>query len=347
MLALLVAALLGSATAADLSTTWQARLLDSTGTPLHGAHDLTVSLYAGEADATALWSRTYSAELADGYVSVALSGNDTAGTSLDSISADAGFVGVAVDGAAELGPRQPLGATTEAARTRGVVSIDHSAGCTQPGGLGWDGGTSLMYVCDGVGWVVVRSGTLSIDNGRLFAPAGSGNVGINTTDPQFDLHVYAPDNDVATIAATGTTQGSGVVYVGQGPDYGGGIAYDGDGNPDIVGGNDRITFFNRNNGVDTEVLSYAYNDDTLYAPGTTYTHLSIFAASASVSSSGTCVSCGSGGQILSCSASGLDNCSNNPCDADISFQPQNNRCCSGSNDHTGWSLVAACLDHTP
>ena len=95
----------------------------------------------------------------------------------------------------------------------------------------------------------------------------TGNVGIGTTNPAEDLHVYRGDSDVARIYATGANQGSGMIYVGQSTSYGGGLAYDGDGNPDIVGGTDRITFFRRNAGTDYEVMSYRYSDNNVYFAG--------------------------------------------------------------------------------
>jgi hypothetical protein len=90
-----------------------------------------------------------------------------------------------------------------------------------------------------------------------------GDLGVGTESPAADLHVRRPDTDVARIYATGDSQGSGMLYAGQSTVFGGGIAYDGDANPDIVGGTDRITFFRRNSSVDTEVFSYSYLSNTV------------------------------------------------------------------------------------
>jgi hypothetical protein len=74
----------------------------------------------------------------------------------------------------------------------------------------------------------------------------AGNVGIGTTSPSFNLHVYEPDNSTAIIAATGLSQGTGVLFVGQSTTYGGGIAYNGDGSPNWDGsGQDYISLFRR------------------------------------------------------------------------------------------------------
>jgi len=93
------------------------------------------------------------------------------------------------------------------------------------------------------------------------------SVGIGTNAPAEDLHVFRADTDVARVYATGTAQGSGMFYAGQSLTYGGGFLYDGDGTPDIVGGDDRITFFRRLGNIDTEVFSYAYSDNNVYFSG--------------------------------------------------------------------------------
>lgn len=111
-----------------------------------------------------------------------------------------------------------------------------------------------------------NNGDLYVDTNTLVVNAANDRVGIGTNTPSEDLHVYRPDNDVARIYATGTTQGSGMFYAGQSETYGGGFVYDGDGAPALVGGTDRVTFFRRNNGADTDVMSYSYNNSTLRLP---------------------------------------------------------------------------------
>jgi len=95
----------------------------------------------------------------------------------------------------------------------------------------------------------------------------NGNVGIGRASPSATLHVYRPDTDIAKLYVTGSNQGSGMVYVGQSVAYGGGLSYDGDGNPGMVGDNDRITFFRRSNGTDSEVFSYIHNSDDVRFSG--------------------------------------------------------------------------------
>jgi hypothetical protein len=92
-------------------------------------------------------------------------------------------------------------------------------------------------------------------------------VGINALpNSSYSLLAVQPDTWVSRIFATGVSEGAGMMFVGQSETYGGGIAYDGDGSPDIIGANDRITFFRRNNNVDTEVFSYSNaNSDVGFA----------------------------------------------------------------------------------
>ena len=78
-----------------------------------------------------------------------------------------------------------------------------------------------------------------------------------------ELRATGTDAEIAQVSAMGTSQGSGVVYVGQSSTYGGGMSYDGDGTPTLVGDNDRITFFRRSNGTDTDVMSYSYNSSNV------------------------------------------------------------------------------------
>jgi hypothetical protein len=93
--------------------------------------------------------------------------------------------------------------------------------------------------------------------------AGTDRIGLGIGAPAEALHLFRADNDIAAVYATGAVQGSGMFYAGQSTTFGGGFGYDGDGTPAMIGGNDRITFFRRNNNVDTEVISYAYNNSTV------------------------------------------------------------------------------------
>jgi hypothetical protein len=106
----------------------------------------------------------------------------------------------------------------------------------------------------------------------------SGNVGIGTTNPQSLLQVghtgttsnvavraQSGDSYQVGFEAYGSSQGTGYMYVGQSNTYGGGVAYNGDGNPASFDsgtiGNDKITFFRRDGGTDTAVIWYQYNSN--------------------------------------------------------------------------------------
>jgi hypothetical protein len=89
-----------------------------------------------------------------------------------------------------------------------------------------------------------------------------GSVGIGTVSPSFKLHVWAGDSDTAIIGASGSNQGTGVVYVGQSASYGGGIAYNGDGSPDWDGsGSDYISLFRRNNNTNAWTARNYYDNN--------------------------------------------------------------------------------------
>lgn len=145
------------------------------------------------------------------------------------------------------------------------ISLWGQDGAADHFGFGIQGGTMQMYANP--------DSKIAFGHGRSAAftermeIASNGNVGIGGIAPAEDFHVWRPDNDVARIYATGTAQGAGMVYVGQSTLHGGGIAYDGDGSPDIVGGNDRITLFRRNNGADAEVMSWSFASNTVTFTG--------------------------------------------------------------------------------
>jgi hypothetical protein len=79
------------------------------------------------------------------------------------------------------------------------------------------------------------------------------------------LTLNGSDSSYAEFRAHGTSQGTGVAYVGQSSTYGGGVFYNGDGSPAYATGeaSDRISFFRRNNGSNEVVFSYPYNSNAV------------------------------------------------------------------------------------
>ena len=112
-----------------------------------------------------------------------------------------------------------------------------------------------------------RSGSTSSATRVEFSSAGDvsiyGNLVLNDTTPILTL--TGSDSSYAEIRAHGTSQGTGVAYVGQSSTYGGGMFYNGDGSPGYATGEaaDRISFFRRNNGGNEVVFSYPYNSNTV------------------------------------------------------------------------------------
>lgn len=91
-----------------------------------------------------------------------------------------------------------------------------------------------------------------------------GNVGIGVSQPQAALEIVRPDNQIAMIQAVGVNQGTGLLYLGRNESRGGGIIYNGDDNPNLLGSGDDVVFFRRNNGTDTNVFWYRYNNSTVH-----------------------------------------------------------------------------------
>ena len=97
----------------------------------------------------------------------------------------------------------------------------------------------------------------------------SGNLTVGSTSKTSDsnLIINAGNAYTATISAYGSSQGTGVVYVGQSITYGGGIAYNGDDNPDKPYTTDHTSFFRRSVGVDYEVFRYSIGSNDVIFEG--------------------------------------------------------------------------------
>lgn len=157
-LALLLAAT--AARADDVELLHSGRLLDATGAPRSGPHDLRVALYAadspGEAQALA-WEDTFAdVPLADGFFSVVLG----SGAPLPAATLDAGalYVEHQLVGQDPLAPRQLLYRTPRAEVARRVpVAALPDRDCDAAGAVAWDPEAEALRVCDGAYWRVVEA----------------------------------------------------------------------------------------------------------------------------------------------------------------------------------------------
>jgi len=73
-------------------------------------------------------------------------------------------------------------------------------------------------------------------------------------DSNSNITVLAGETKIAQISAYGSSQGTGIVYVGQSSSHGGGIVYNGDDNPNLPFSTDSISMFRRSSGVDYEII---------------------------------------------------------------------------------------------
>jgi len=85
----------------------------------------------------------------------------------------------------------------------------------------------------------------------------------STSQSNTTVLVRASDTTTASIKLYGSSQGNGNVYVGQSASYGGGMFYNGDDNPNLPQNPDTVSFYNKNNGTETEVFRYPYNSTTV------------------------------------------------------------------------------------
>ena len=129
--------------------------------------------------------------------------------------------------------------------------------------FGWNG-TYLSY-----NNVYFRNGRLGIgDSNPGISLQSTGDAAFGTTSRGANTYVraLAGDSYQCGFEAFGNNQGTGYLYVGQSISYGGGIAYNGDNSPSSFGSEsgDDITFYRRDNGVDSRVAKYRYNDPTFH-----------------------------------------------------------------------------------
>lgn len=159
LLACLVAA---PALAADVSFTWQTRLLDAVGAVVDGTHDVTLTLY--DEGGAVLWQRTSNnVPFTEGYAAIELSGPDDHSPTarlLDEVDfSQTVLLGVTLDGGTELAPRQPLGAVPRAAAAGGRLQVTLGDGvCAGPedaGALRWE--ANALQVCNGEDWAIVSA----------------------------------------------------------------------------------------------------------------------------------------------------------------------------------------------
>ncbi len=100
---------------------YQGRLTDGTGSPLTGAHNITFRLYTVETGGTPVWQEMHSETLSsDGLYDVMLG-------SITPLSVDFSeqyWLGVSVDGGAEMTPRFQLGASPYALNLASLGAAD-------------------------------------------------------------------------------------------------------------------------------------------------------------------------------------------------------------------------------
>ena len=123
--AILISLLLSSAAlAVPTELAHQGRLMDSVGVPYSGTHYLTFRLYDSTTTQTPLWEETVTTSFDNGYYAVQLGTSAT--NLLDDAVFEGGalFVGLAVDGGAELPDRIVISSTPFARRAAVAESTD-------------------------------------------------------------------------------------------------------------------------------------------------------------------------------------------------------------------------------
>jgi hypothetical protein len=197
---LALAALSLPAHATPIALGHQVRALDAAGQPLQGAHDLTVTLWrhpSSTASGDRLWSRAFAdVALADGFASLRLDVGE-GGAAVDSDwFADDVWVGLAVDGGAELTPRQQLvdapraGFAQVAARVR-VEGAPSELACDEAGALVYDSSAETLRVCTGSAWRTLYTST----EGSAATNPGTSCKSLHAAQPTLPTGRYWIDPD--------------------------------------------------------------------------------------------------------------------------------------------------------
>ncbi len=131
-------------------------------------------------------------------------------------------------------------------------------------GIGTNTPQATLDIAGATSEIANTSGNMTIN------PASNLIIGSTSRTSDLAVRVLASDLYNAGFEAYGFDQGTGYIYVGQSSTYGGGIFYNGDGNPAFASGEgaDRISFYRKDNGTNTVVLSYSYASNSVRFEGT-------------------------------------------------------------------------------
>lgn len=197
---------------------YQGLLTDPTGQLVpDGDHSLTMSLYTQATGGSSIWSETQTVTVVRGLFNVILG----RGTPIsDAVAFDrAYFLGVSVDGGAELSPRAALTASPYALRAVVADGLSpNAAGAVRS----LNGGAGDMTLVGNGGTTVSRSGdviTISSSGG-----GGTGIAGVQNTDGS--ITITSPNGPIATLSVAdggvtpaklstaGATSGTALTYNG-------------------------------------------------------------------------------------------------------------------------------------
>ncbi len=162
----------------------QGQLLGESGEPVENETlDFTFSLYASESGENAIWTEDQQLQVTEGLFNAILGSEQPLDLPFD----EQYWLGIAIDDGDELTPRIPLSATPYALKAQSVP--DGSITGQKLDSMGASAGQALVW--EGSIWMPQdldfdESKWSLADEGIYF---DDGQVGINTDDPQHDLHI--------------------------------------------------------------------------------------------------------------------------------------------------------------
>lgn len=160
---------------------YQGVLTDATGVPVPtGTHSVVLGLYDAATGGTLLFTETQSIAVTTGFFSCIIGGATTGGITASLTFNNQYYLGVAVDGQAEMAPRTPLASAPYALNTPPQISYGYGDGSdgavTTVGGEDWGAtppGQSLQFTD------LTINGTVSVPTGTVIYATGT--VTINGT----------------------------------------------------------------------------------------------------------------------------------------------------------------------
>lgn len=266
---------------------FQSYLVDSNGSAISGNKSLKFSIWDADTAGNLKWGETQTVTVNNGNFSVILGegtwDSSAAGSRVslaDLFDGSERYIEITVDGTV-LAPRLRMLPSPYTFKAKNADFASNSSNAATAQKISSTSGDETLVVSGSNANFkknVIVTGDITGSNELVINKGSSGQSKLSGGT----LNVLADNSNIASINVHGTpgnNQGTGLVYVGQSSNHGGGFVYNGDNTPALnYAGSDDITHFRRQDGTDYPVMSYKYNSSRVYfhAPIARRSHVSGF-----------------------------------------------------------------------